>query len=54
MNPISKQMVQKIIKHWENIIPYTQIPKNETEYEKLLAFIETYSWKYLAKNQAKK
>lgn len=33
--------VRQTIKHWGQLLPYTLIPRNEAEYEKLLAFVDT-------------
>lgn len=32
--------VQQTIKHWEHVVSYAHIPRNEREYEKLLAFVD--------------
>ncbi len=32
--------VQQTIKHWEHVAPYTHIPRNEMEHEKLMAFVD--------------
>lgn len=32
--------VQQTIKHWEHVVSYAQIPKNEREYEKLMTFVD--------------
>ncbi len=32
--------VQRTIKHWEHVVPYTHIPHNEKEYKKLMAFVD--------------
>ncbi len=32
--------VQQAIKHWEHVVPYAHIPRNEREHEKLLAFVD--------------
>jgi len=37
MNAVS---VQQTLKHWEHVTPYTQVPNNAAEYEKLLALAE--------------
>jgi len=31
--------IQQTIKHWGYLLPYTHIPQNEAEYEKLLSFV---------------
>lgn len=37
--------VLQTIKHWEHIYPYTHIPSNEAEYQKLLSFVnELMEW----------
>jgi HTH-type transcriptional regulator/antitoxin HigA len=35
-----KTSVQQTIKHWGYVTPYAHIPKNETEYKKLLTFVD--------------
>ena len=32
--------VQQTIKHWEHLHPYTQLPRNAIEHEKLMAFVD--------------
>ena len=32
--------LEKTIEHWGYLLPYTHIPRNESEHEKLLAFVE--------------
>lgn len=32
--------IQQTIKHWRDITPYIAIPRNEVEYERLLAFVD--------------
>lgn len=32
--------LEKTIEHWGHLLPYTHIPRNESEYEKLLDFVE--------------
>jgi HTH-type transcriptional regulator / antitoxin HigA len=37
--------VQQTITHWGHVTPYTQVPHNKTEYEKLLKFMdELMTW----------
>jgi HTH-type transcriptional regulator/antitoxin HigA len=33
-------VIQKTIKHWAYVMPYTHVPHNESDYEKLLVFAE--------------
>src|SRR5437016_4864616 len=32
--------VQQAIKHWEHVVPYAHVPRNEREYQKLMAFVD--------------
>jgi HTH-type transcriptional regulator/antitoxin HigA len=32
--------IRQTIKHWEHVVPYAHIPRNEKEYEKLMAFVD--------------
>jgi len=32
--------VQQTIKHWEHVVPYVHVPRNEKEYEKLMIFVD--------------
>jgi HTH-type transcriptional regulator/antitoxin HigA len=32
--------VQQTIKHWEHVVSYANVPRNEKEYEKLMAFVD--------------
>ncbi len=32
--------IRDTINHWEHLLPYTHIPRNENEYIKLLAFVD--------------
>lgn len=32
--------LEKTIAHWGYLLPYTHVPRNEPEYEKLLSFVE--------------
>ncbi|OGT46436.1 MAG: hypothetical protein A3E82_00775 [Gammaproteobacteria bacterium RIFCSPHIGHO2_12_FULL_38_11] len=32
--------VQQTIKHWEHVVPYAHVPRNEREHEKLMAFVD--------------
>lgn len=32
--------VQQTIKHWEHVLPYAHIPSTQTEYEKMLVFVD--------------
>ncbi len=32
--------IQQTIKHWGYLIPYTHVPRNKAEYEKLLSFVD--------------
>ena len=32
--------VQQTIKHWEHVVSYTHVPRNEREHEKLMAFVD--------------
>lgn len=32
--------VQQTILHWGHVVPYVHVPRNENEYEKLLAFVD--------------
>jgi len=44
--------VQQTIKHWEHVASYAYTPRNEKEYEKLLAFAdELMDWTYHHKDE---
>lgn len=32
--------VQQTIKHWGHVVNYAHIPRNKSEYEKLIAFVD--------------
>ena len=32
--------VQQTIKHWEHVVPYAYVPRNEREHAKLMAFVD--------------
>lgn len=32
--------VQQTIKHWEHVVPYAHVPRNEREHIKLMAFVD--------------
>ena len=32
--------IQQTLTHWEHVLPFTHIPRNETEYEKLLLLVD--------------
>lgn len=32
--------IEKTIEHWGHLLPYTHIPRNESEYVKLLSFVD--------------
>ncbi len=32
--------IRETIKHWGHVVPYAHVPRNATEYEKLLVFVD--------------
>jgi len=32
--------LQQTIKHWEHVVPYAHVPRNEREHEKLITFVD--------------
>jgi len=44
--------VRQTIKHWEHVVPYAHVPRNEKEYEKLMAFVdELMEWSHHHKDE---
>ena len=35
-----KASIQQTIKHWGYLLPFISVPRNESEYDKLLAFVD--------------
>ena len=44
--------VRQTISHWGHVVPYAHVPRNEKEYEKLLAFVdELMEWTRYQKDE---